>query len=204
MGGDLYSSEKPIHEVTLDSYYIGKYPITQKEWREIMGNNPSFFTGCDQCPVEGISWKDVQEFLQRLNARTGQNYRLPTEAEWEFAARGGNNSRGYLYAGSDNLEDVAWYKGNAGDKTHSVGQKLPNELGLYDMCGNVAEWCQDWYRYYSSFAQTNPKGSLIGSNRVVRGGSWNFVPRFCGVAFRFYGLPGDRLGIVGFRLARNP
>ena len=169
-----------------------------------MGNNPSHFSGCDQCPVERVSWEDVQEFLRRLNARTGQNYRLPTEAEWEFAARGGNNSRGYQYAGSNNLGDVAWYKENAGGKTHPVSQKSPNELGLYDMSGNVWEWCQDWFGLYSSSAQTNPTGPSTGSSRIFRGGSWNLDPQSCRVDLRDDYDPGIRYSYVGFRLARTP
>ena len=204
MGGDLNDDEKPIHEVKLDSYYIGKYPITQKEWREIMGNNPSGIYGYNQCPVEQVSWSDVQEFLQRLNVRTGQNYRLPTEAEWEFAARGGTKSKRYQYAGSNYLRDVAWYKDNSGDRTHPVGQKLPNELGLYDMSGNVWEWCQDWYGDYLSYAQINPKGPSNGSFRVVRGGSWYGGQRYCCVAYRTYGLSSLRRFDVGFRLAMSP
>lgn len=201
---DCSSDEKPVHSVTLNSYYIGQYAVTQAQWRAVMGNNPSNFSGCDQCPVEQVSWEDVQEFLQRLNARTGQHYRLPTEAEWEFAARGGNKSRRYLYAGSNNPGDVAWYEKNAGGKTHPVGQKSPNELGLYDMSGNVYEWCQDWFGDYSSSAQTNPTGPSTGSVRVRRGGSWRGAPRYCRVAFRYYDVPGYRYSNVGFRLARTP
>ena len=170
-----------------------------------MENNPSNFSGCDQCPVEEVSWNDIQEFLRRLNTRTGQNYRLPTEAEWEFAARGGNKSRGYKYAGSNNIADVAWYLSNSGYKTRPVGQKSPNELGLYDMSGNVWEWCQDRYGGYSSSAKTNPTGSSTGSFRVIRGGSWDSDPQDCRVANRYNFGPGIRYyGLVGFRLARTP
>ena len=138
-----------------------------------MGSNPSRYTGDDNLPVEQVSWKDVQEFIQKLNALTGKTYRLPTEAEWEYAARGGNQSQGYKYAGSNTVGDVAWHYGNSDHKTHPVGQKQPNELGLYDMSGNVWEWCQDWYGDYSSSAQTNPTGPSSGSYRVLRGGSWS-------------------------------
>jgi len=201
---DCYGDEKPVHRVTLGTYYIGQYEVTQAQWRAVMGNNPSRFSGCDQCPVEQVSWNDVQDFIRRLNQRTGQNYRLPTEAEWEFAARGGNNSRGYQYAGSGNLGDVGWYDSNSGSKPHPVGQKRANELGLYDMSGNVREWCQDWFGDYSASAQTNPRGPSTGAYRVSRGGSWSYVPQGCRVARRIDGDPGYRDFDVGFRLARTP
>ena len=154
---DAYKDEKPAHQVTLSSYYICKYEVTQALWQEVMGSNPSRFKG-DNLPVESVSWNDCQVFISKLNAMTGQHYRLPTEAEWEFAARGGNSSRGYKYSGSSTLSDVAWYGENSGNKTHLVGTKSPNELGLYDMIGNVREWCSDWYGDYNSSAQTNPAG----------------------------------------------
>jgi len=198
------SDEKPVHRVTLGSYYIGQYEVTQAQWRAVMGNNPSNFKGCDQCPVEQVSWNDVQDFIRRLNERTGQNYRLPTEAEWEFAARGGNNSQGYQYAGSGNIGDVGWYGSNSGSKTHPVGQKRANELGLYDMSGNVYEWCQDWKGDYSASAQTNPRGPSTGAYRVLRGGSWGDDPQGCRVAGRSGGVPGYRGDNLGFRLARTP
>jgi formylglycine-generating enzyme required for sulfatase activity len=151
------SDEKPLHQVTLSDFYIGKYEVTQKQWREIMGNNPSHFNG-DERPVEYVSWNDAQEFIRKLNAKTGQKYRLPTEAEWEYAACGGQQSRGYTYSGSNDINAVAWYGNNSNNKTHAVGQKQANELGLHDMSGNVWEWCGDWYDNYSSGAQTNPAG----------------------------------------------
>jgi formylglycine-generating enzyme required for sulfatase activity len=154
--------------------------------------------------VESVSWEDVQDFIRRLNERTGRNYRLPTEAEWEFAARGGNNSLGYQYAGGSNLGDVAWYEGNAGGKTHPVGQKRPNELGLYDMSGNVWEWCHDWYGVYTPSAQTNPRGPANGSGRVDRGGSWDRVPQRCRVAYRGGVEAVGRYNVLGLRLARTP
>ena len=197
-------SDEPVHWVTLSSYYIGQYEVTQAQWRAVMGDNPSYFEGCDQCPVEQVSWEEVQEFIRRLNQRTGLNYRLPTEAEWEFAARGGNNSKRFQYAGSNNLDEVGWYRSNSEDKTHPVGQKKRNELGLYDMSGNVWEWCQDWYGDYPSSAQTNPTGPATGAYRVGRGGSWSYGPRHCRVANRNGGDPGDRYGLLGFRLARTP
>jgi formylglycine-generating enzyme required for sulfatase activity len=176
-GNDCYDSEKPTHQVTLSSFYINKYEVTQALWRAVMGNNPSAFSGCDQCPVEQVSWNAVQEFIRKLNAMTGRRYRLPTEAEWEYAARGGRNSRGYKYSGSNNPGQVAWFSDNSSIKTHPVGQKQANELGLYDMSGNVWEWCSDWYGGYSSQSQTDPKGPSGGSNRVHRGGSWNNASR---------------------------
>ena len=178
-GSDAEYEEKPVHSVTLSSFYICKYEVTQALWQAVMGSNPSNRKG-DDLPVESVSWDDCQTFIRKLNALTGKNFRLPTEAEWEFAARGGNNSRGYYkYAGSNNIETVAWYDDNSGHKTHAVGTKLPNELGLYDMTGNVLEWCQDWYGSYSGVSQTNPAGASSGSDRVLRGGSWSFNARGC-------------------------
>ena len=192
------------HPVTLSDFLIGKYPVTQRLWKEIMGNNPPHFKG-DDLPVEQVSWNDVQEFLKKLNARySGQNYRLPTEAEWEYAARGGNRSKGFIYAGSNNIEEVAWYSGNAGSKTHPVGQKKANELGLFDMSGNVWEWCADWYGDYPSQPQADPTGPESGSNRVYRGGSWGLGPQGCRVAYRTGRLPDVRHFYLGFRLAASP
>ncbi|MGM9712617.1 MAG: formylglycine-generating enzyme family protein [Prevotella sp.] len=194
------SDEKPTHRVSLSSYYIGKYEVTQALWKAVMGNNPSNWKG-DNLPVEQVSWDDCQAFLRKLNAMTGKNFRLPTEAEWEFAARGGNRSRGYQYSGSNILGDVAWYDDNSGNKTHPVGTKAPNELGIYDMSGNVWEWCLDWKGSYSSSAQTNPTGPNSGSNRVYRGGSWFNYARICRVAIRDDGTPGIRDVSLGLRLA---
>ena len=161
--------EKLVHSVTLSSYYIGKTEVTQALWQAVMGSNPSHFKGAD-LPVEFVTWNECQEFIQKLNRLTGSNFRLPTEAEWEFACRGGNNSRGHKYSGSNDIDNVAWYWDNSGRKTHPVATKAPNELGIYDMSGNVWEWCADWYGGYSSSAQTNPKGPYGGSGRVYRGG----------------------------------
>ncbi|WP_282776075.1 formylglycine-generating enzyme family protein, partial [Phaeodactylibacter xiamenensis] len=159
-GSDCWSREKPAHRVELSSFSIGKYEVTQAQWEAVMGSNPSGFSSCGSCPVENVSWNDVQDFIVKLNRMTGGNYRLPTEAEWEYAARGGNRSRGHKYSGSDNLGSVGWYRDNSDKKTHPVGKKTPNELGLYDMSGNVWEWCSDWYDkdYYSSSPARNPKG----------------------------------------------
>lgn len=194
------SDEKPVHSVTLSSYYIGKNEVTQALWQAVMGSNPSCFEGSD-LPVEDVSWNDCQEFIQKLNRLTGRNFRLPTEAEWEFACRGGNNSRGYKYSGSNNLGSVAWYVGNSGDKTHPVGTKAPNELGIYDMSGNVWEWCGDWYANYTSNSQTNPKGPQSGSYRVSRGGSWLNIVRFCRSSYRRDNDPTIRFNRLGLRLA---
>lgn len=195
--------EIPAHKVQLTDFYIGKYPVTQAQWKAVMGDNPSHFKEAEQNPVENVSWDDIQEFLKKLNEKTGKNYRLPTEAEWEYAARGGQDSKEYEYAGSNTLETVAWYTENAKNKTHPVGQKSPNELGLYDMSGNVWEWCSDWYGTYPSGDQTNPVGPPSGSYRVLRGGSWFNFPQDCRVADRDVGAPGDRGYYVGFRLART-
>ena len=190
------SDERPVHQVTLtNDYYIGETEVTQELWTAVMGSNPSRFKSSNQLPVEKVSWNDCQRFITKLNALTGRTFRLPTEAEWEFAARGGNASEGYTYSGSNNEGDVAWYGSNSNDETHVVATKAPNELGIYDMSGNVWEWCQDWYGSYSSEAQTNPTGPTSGSNRVIRGGSWDFS---CRVAYRrgdFAWGAGDDLGL---------
>ena len=199
-GSDAYNDEKPTHSVTLSSFYLCKYEVTQALWQAVMGENPSNLKG-DNLPVEQVSWDDCQTFITRLNNLTGKNFRLPTEAEWEYAARGGNRSRGYKYSGSNVLSDVAWYDDNSGDKTHPVGSKSPNELGLYDMSGNVREWCSDWYGTYSSTAQTNPTGSSSGSLRVLRGGSWFSVARNCRSSSRHHDVPDGRFYLLGLRLA---
>ena len=179
-GGDADDDEKPAHEVTLSSYYIGQTEVTQELWTAVMGSNPSWFKGEGaNLPVEQVSWNDCQAFIGKLNAITGRRFRLPTEAEWEYAARGGNRSRGYKYSGGDDIGSVAWYGGNSGGKTHAVATKSANELGIYDMSGNVCEWCHDWYGDYSSSAQTNPTGATSGSNRVLRGSSWGFNAEYC-------------------------
>ncbi len=197
---DVYDDEKPAHEVTLSDFSIGKYEVTQKEWKTVMGSNPSYFKG-DNRPVECVSWDDCQKFIGKLNSMTGKHFRLLTEAEWEYAARGGNKSKGYKYAGSNNIDAVAWYADNSGNTTHDVGTKQPNELGLYDMSGNVWEWCQDWYSDYSSNSQTNPAGPSLGSNRVIRGGSWYYSAGNCRVSYRNYYSPVYRYFNIGLRLA---
>ena len=197
---DAYDIEEPVHSVTLSSYYIGKTEVTQALWKAVMGSNPSKFKG-ENLPVENVSWDDCQVFVRKLNSLTGQNFRLPTEAEWEFACRGGNNSLGYKYSGSDNIDNVAWFDCNSGRKTHFVATKSPNELGIYDMSGNVWEWCSDWYDKYSSGAQTNPKGPESGSFRVYRGGGWGSRAGRCRSSLRDNNYPTFRDCGVGLRLA---
>lgn len=199
-GSDANDRERPVHSVTLSGYYIGKTEVTQALWKAVMGSNPSEFKG-DNRPVESVSWDDCQAFIRKLNALTGQNFRLPTEAEWEFACRGGNNSRGYKYSGSNYIDNVAWHDGNFGDKTHPVATKSPNELGIYDMSGNVWEWCADWYGDYSSGRQTNPKGPYDGSYRVDRGGCWFSLAGYCRSSFRRIIYPSYRYYYLGLRLA---
>ena len=198
--GDANDDEKPTHEVTLSDYYIGKTEVTQALWEAVMGNNPSYFQG-KSLPVENISWNDCKTFIVKLNALTGKTFRMPTEAEWEYAARGGSKSRGYKYSGSNRLGDVAWYYDNSDLKTHEVGTKSPNELGLYDMNGNVWEWCSDWYGDYSSASQTNPKGPDSGTNRVYRGGSLCDDASICRCSgHRSDSDPGNRFSTLGLRL----
>ena len=207
-GGDALDDEKPAHKVTLSNYYIGETEVTQELWAAVMGSNPSEFKGAKH-PVENVSWNDCQEFIRKLNQLTGKTFRLPTEAEWEFAARGGTKSRHYKFAGGNTLGSVAWYDENAGDKgesspdygTHPVARKAANELGLYDMSGNVYEWCQDWLGDYSSSAQTNPKGPSSASGRVIRGGSWFTFSGSCRVSYRNYLSPDSRFSYLGLRLA---
>ena len=202
-GSDAESDEKPVHSVTLDGYYIGKCEVTQELWEAVMGSNPSHFKGA-QNPVENVSWNDCQEFVSRLNSLTGRTFRLPTEAEWEYAARGGNKSRHYKYSGSGNIGYVAWYYKNSGSTTHAVETQTANELGIYDMSGNVCEWCSDWYGGYSAGAQTHPQGPSSGSARVLRGGSWSDYARYCRVSYRYCGDPYDSYDGGGLRLVLVP
>ncbi|MEO6037670.1 MAG: formylglycine-generating enzyme family protein, partial [Saprospiraceae bacterium] len=195
--------EKPAHQVTLSGFRIARYEVTQRQWEAVMGENPSNFKSCPDCPVENVSWDDVQDFLKKLNSATGQHYRLPTEAEWEYAARGGSKSKNYQYSGSNDAGSVAWYTGISGDKTQPVGGKKANELGLYDMSGNVYEWCSDWYGDYSAEVQTNPKGAKSGADRVLRGGSWLSYAANCRAAYRSSSAPQYRLNNLGFRVAAS-
>ena len=194
------SDEKRTHQVTLSSYYIGETEVTQALWKAVMGNNPSWSKG-ENLPVEKVSWKDCQKFIGKLNKLTKRSFRLPTEAEWEYAARGGKRSNHTQYSGGSMIDDVAWYKGNSGSKTHSVKTKKPNELGLYDMSGNVLELCQDWYGSYGSNAQTNPTGPSSGSYRVYRGGSWLRTVWYCRSSSRDSIPSGYRNIDCGLRLA---
>ena len=200
-GSDAYGDEEPVHSVTLSDYYIGQTEVTQELWQAVMGSNPFGFKGDNQRPVEDVSWNDCQEFIEKLNRLTGKNFRLPTEAEWEYAARGGNKSRGYKYSGSNNPDAVAWYDDNSGGKTHPVAHKQTNESGLYDMSGNVWEWCFDRYGDYSSNSQTNPRGASTGSGRVLRGGSWRYGARNVRVSRRSDFAPDYRGHNFGLRLA---
>ena len=204
-GDGVWDNEKPVHRVTLSDYYIGKCEVTQELWEAVMGSNPSFSKGA-QYPVEQVSWNDCQEFIKKLNGLTGRTFRLPTEAEWEYAARGGNKSLHYKYSGSDNIDDVAWYYNNIGAlfSAHSVGTKTANELGIYDMSGNVCEWCSDWYGYYSAEEQTNPQGPSSGSRRVLRGGSWFLSADDCRVSNRNRNDPSSSSDNYGLRLVLVP
>ena len=212
------NDEKPVHSVTLSDYYIGETEVTQELWEAVMVSNPSWFKGDNQRPVEYVSWEDCQEFIKKLNRLTGKEFRLPTEAEWEYAARGGKHSRGYKYSGSNNADEVAWYWRNSGDKylsgewnddriiennckTHPVKTKKANELGLYDMSGNVWEWCNDWWGCYQSNSQTNPTGPSEGEYRVLRGGGWFHYDGVVRVSYRGYGTPDFRRSSIGLRLA---
>ena len=199
-GEDADGDENPVHRVTLSEYLIGKHEVTQALWEEVMGSNPSYDEQGGDYPVERVSWNDCQEFIEKLNARTGMQFRLPTEAEWEYSARGGNRSKGYKYAGSDDLDEVGWYGDNSDEHTHPVGRKKPNELGLYDMSGNVWEWCQDWYGDYMEESQTNPTGPQSVGTRVLRGGSGWDIASGCRVSYRYYDDPGYWYVKYGLRL----
>jgi formylglycine-generating enzyme required for sulfatase activity len=221
MGSDNgENDEKPVHTVTVKGFYMGKYEVTQKEWVEVMGNNPSNFKG-DNLPVENISWNEAVEYCNKLSIKEGltpayrgsgnnitcdfnaAGYRLPTEAEWEYGAKGGNKDYiSYEYSGGNSVESVAWYTGNSGSRTHPVGTKQANSLGLYDMSGNVWEWCWDWYGNYRNEAQTNPAGASSGTTRVERGGSWGYGAAFVRSADRDYFTPSNRDSNLGFRLVR--
>ncbi|MDR1863990.1 MAG: SUMF1/EgtB/PvdO family nonheme iron enzyme [Bacteroidales bacterium] len=207
---DAYTPEKPAHEVTLSDFYIGRFEVTQALWLAVTGSWPgtapsSGYGLGDNYPAYNVSWNNIQTFITTLNQQTGKNYRLPTEAEWEYAARGGAQSGGYRYSGSNTVGGVAWYSSNSIGKLHEVGTKASNKLGIFDMSGNVWEWCSDWYSssYYTSVAQTNPTGPVNGSNRVRRGGSWGSLARYCRVSFRSDDSPGNSDSYLGFRLARS-
>ena len=201
-----YDSYRPAHSVELADYYIGRFEVTQGVWKAVMGENPSRFTGNDSLPVERVTWADAQCFIALLSQQTGRRFRLPTEAEWEYAARGGSRSGGRSYAGCGMgaLEKYAWFCVNSDNRTHPVGRLLPNELGLYDMSGNVAEWCADWWAPYGDVAQRNPRGPQEGESRVVRGGNWGSVSAGCAVFDRGWYVPGGRTEFYGLRLAMDP
>ena len=205
--GDGDDDERPVHRVCVDDFYIGRYEVTQKEWTNVMGNNPSSFVSCDDCPVENVSFNDVREFIRRLNLKGILKYRLPTEAEWEYAARSGGKKENWAGINSeDKLDDYTWNAGNSGGKTHPVGQKKANGLGLYDMSGNVQEWVSDWYEpdYYKSSPKKNPMGPPPSQYRVVRGGAW--LNKAWGIrsSLRFRFTQDDRGREFGFRLAASP
>lgn len=201
---DAYDDEKPVHRVTLNTFYIGETEVTQGLWKAVMGNNPSYFCNGDNFPVEGVSWNDCQEFIQKLNAKTGKKFSLPTEAQWEYAALGGRKSLGYTYSGNNSISIVGWYDSNCDNTTHRVKALSANELGLYDMTGNVYEWCQDWYAdRYESNSLTDPIGPNYGTLRVVRSGSWKSKSRNCRVAYRFKYAPDYKFRNLGLRLCIN-
>ena len=201
---DCWSAESPQHTVSISSFKMSAYEVTQGQWEAVMGSNPSIFDSCgSDCPVEQVSWNDIQDFIDELNAQTGKNYRLPTEAEWEYAARAGTTTKWYCGDSESCLDDIAWYYDNSGNKTHPVGQKTPNAWGLYDMSGNVLEWVQDWYDryYYDTSPSTNPEGPSSGSLRMLRGGSWYDSASFCRSSIRLSSFPSSGIIYVGFRLA---
>jgi len=197
--------ERPAHRVCVSSFWMGRFEVTQGQWQRVMGENPSNFKGLER-PVENVSWGDANDFLAQLGQQAGRNYRLPTEAEWEFAARGGNKSQGFPYAGADSLDEVGWYAENSGGAEIPVGRRAPNELGLFDMSGNVWEWCADWYdqAYYRWSPQDDPVGPDQGSYRVRRGGSWSSFPERARSTDRGWYDPASRYKNLGFRVALSP
>ena len=201
-----YEDEKPIHRVQVPAFYLGKYEVTQAQWRKVMGSNPSYNKNCDDCPVENVSWEEVKDFIRKLNAQSRYTYRLPYEAEWEFAAKGGSVQQSYMYAGSHTPDEVGWYYKNSGGKTQPVGRLAPNRLGIYDLSGNVWEWCEDYWHNSYKGAPTNgaPWVSPPSDSRVLRGGSWGSYADYLRVSNRNDFGPSLRDYYVGFRLARTP
>ena len=199
------NAEYPVHEVTVSSFYLGKYEVTQVLYEAVMGENPSDFKDCPNCPVESVSWSEAVAFARQLSAMTGQRYRLPTEAEWEYAARGGSKTQAFRYSGGDSLALVGWYENNSDSKTHPVGGKGANELGIYDMSGNVWEWCIDWNDgdYYENSPATNPQGPEQGKNRVLRGGCWSWPEKHSRITRRSGSGPDSRGNQIGFRVVLN-
>ena len=207
MGSERNADENPPHTVYIRSFLMGRTEVTQKQWLDVMGSNPSRFSGCGpECPVESVSWDDVQQFIAKLNQKTGQKYRLPSEAEWEYAARAGTTTHWSFGNNESKLGDYAWYSANSGRQTQEVGQKLPNTFGLYDMHGNVWEWTQDcWHQNYTG-APTDGSAwttGCSGNYRVLRGGSWYIIPANLRSAFRLSNLPVIRYFIYGFRLTHD-
>lgn len=200
--GDGNRDEQPVHEVCVDSFYIGTYEVTQGQYQQLMETNPSRFSTDTQYPVEQVSWNDARQFIAELNQKSGRNYRLPTEAEWEYAARSGGKKE--KFAGGNELDSVAWYWSYRDDiySTKQVGSKMANGLGIFDMSGNVWEWCSDWYNstYYNTSEQTNPPGPSSGSTRVARGGAWSNHPWHMRASFRAHYPPERRVINLGFRL----
>ena len=197
IGGNI--DETPKHSVTLDAFYICETEVTQELWNAVMGSNPSVYVG-NKKPVNAVNWNQCNEFIDKLNYMTGKTFRMPTEAEWEYAAKGGRQSKGYEYSGSNNVGSVAWYVNNSNYEPQDVKGKIPNELGIYDMSGNVFEWCSDWYGGYNSSAQTNPTGPNSGNNKVVRGGAFSYNDTYCRVARRFSCSPNWCDSYHGLRL----
>lgn len=198
-GSDAFDDETPIHQVTLNSFYIGKYEVTQELWQAVMSNNPSKFKG-NRRPVENISWNDCQDFVMRLNNITGKKFRLPTEAEWEYAARGGIKHHGYKFSGNSIADNVAWYSSNSHGSTHDIGTKKPNELGIFDMSGNVAEWCCDGYSDYNHNSQSNPICSGNEYSYTNRGGGWDSHNPYCRVSYRGSSDKDFRFHDLGLRI----
>lgn len=199
-----YEAEKPAHQVSVSDFYISRYPVTQRQWELVMGDNPSQNRQCGDCPVTNVSWNDAIVFIEKLNRISNMTYRLPTEAEWEYAARGGNLSRNYIYAGGNNPDHVAVYRDNSGNRIQRVGSKAPNELGLHDMSGLVNEWCYDYYGNYNPGISVSPTGPESGRTRVLRGGSWSASDRYCRVSSRTYNAPYRSDSSIGFRVAKSP
>lgn len=200
---DAYDRESPVHQVTLAPFYIGVYEVTQEQWEAVMGDNPSQYSG-ENMPVDNVTWEAAGQFCEKLSALTGKTYVLPTEAQWEFAARGGNKSEGYKYSGSDTVDDVAWYWENSFFTTHPVGEKQPNELGLYDMSGNVYEWCSDWYGDYSADDTIDPAGPESGTQKCSRGGGWASNAAGVRNSYRGYYDVDFQYNILGLRVICLP
>jgi len=209
---EKYDNERPVHRVFISSYYIGKYEVTHAQWRAIMGIYPMAYNGvdygnknCDDCPVVKVSYDEVQEYIRRLNIKTGKHYRLPTETEWEYAGRGGKYTQNFKYCGSNNINEVAYY-GKRNGTTHVVGQKKQNELSIFDMSGNVMEWCSDWYgeQYYlGTIDSLDPRGPVKGSEHIVRGGSFYDEEDVCRIVNRAHYVPKTSMWNLGFRLAMD-